>query len=329
MSERPFPPSARRLALARRAGLNASSPVVVGGIAFAAMALGVSVVFSNSRSGVVARIGTALADACAGRTSLDASSAGIAAIGNQLALSVLAIAAPIVVAVAVVALAGQLAQTRALWLPRRRIDGAPTLDNGPAARTRRAALDLAFAAAIISVAFAWLWFASPRIAALVELDAHDMLVAGAALVASALAALAVAYVALGIVDALARHAAVAHALAMTAADKREDERLAAADPRWARERAALARPSLEGATVLILGDDAAVAIAWDARRRPVPTRVATGRRAYATQLLGLARRHGIPVHRDATLAASLVGAEGPVPAADWPAVATVIAALRR
>jgi hypothetical protein len=35
------------------------------------------------------------------------------------------------------------------------------------------------------------------------------------------------------------------------------------------------------------------------------------------------------VHRDAMLAASLAGAEGPVPAADWPALATVIAALRR
>ncbi|HEY1550905.1 MAG TPA: EscU/YscU/HrcU family type III secretion system export apparatus switch protein [Kofleriaceae bacterium] len=322
MSERPFPPSARRLALARRAGLSAASPVVVGGLALATAAIGIAMSFGAAHD-AGAQLAAAIADACAGRAALTST------LGRQLATSALAIAAPILGALAAVAIAGQLAQTRAVWLPRRRVDGAPVLDNGAGARTRRTALELAFAVAIASVVFGWMWLMAPRFAVLVMLDPHDLLAAGGALLLAAIAAIAIGYLALSVIDALARHLALARSLAMTATEKREDDRLAAADPRWAQQRSALARPSLEGATVLVLGDDVAVAIAWDARRRPTPARIAIGRRAYATQLVGLARRHGVPVHRDAMLAASLAGAEGPVPAADWPALATVIAALRR
>ncbi len=334
MSERQFPPSARRLALARRAGLSAASPVIVGGLVLATAAIGLAISLGATHN-AAARLATAIADACAGRTSLDAIASthdlpgAISGLARELAMSVLAIGAPILAAVAAVAIAGQVAQTRAVWLPRRRIDGAPSLDNGAGARTRRTAVELVFAAMVAAVMFGWLWLMAPRFAALLELGLHDLLAAAGALLLGALAAIAIAYLALGIIDALSRHLALARSLAMTAAEKREDDRLAAADPRWARQRSALARPSLEGATLLVLGDDVAVAIAWDARRRPVPTRIAIGRRAYATQLIGLARRHGLPVHRDATLAASLAGAEGPVPAADWRALATVIAALRR
>ena len=63
-------------------------------------------------------------------------------------------------------------------------------------------------------------------------------------------------------------------------------------------------------------------------RRPIPTRLLEGRGARATQLLGLARRHRVPVHRDATLATALAG-EGPVPERDWPRLAEIIAAVRR
>jgi flagellar biosynthesis protein FlhB len=322
MSERPFPASARRLALARRAGLSAASPVIVGGLVLATAALVLAMTLGATHN-AASRLASAIADVCAGRTSLDGS------LGRELAASALAIAAPILGAVAAIAIAGQVAQTRAVWLPRRRIDGAPSLDTGAAARTRRTALELGFAAAIAAVVFGWVWLMAPRFAALVALDTHDLVAAAGALLLAAIAAIAIGYLVLGVVDALARQLALARSLAMTAAEKREDDRLAAADPRWARQRSALARPSLEGATVLVLGDDVAVAIAWHARRRPTPARIAIGRRAYATQLVGLARRHGVPVHRDATLAASLAGAEGPVPAADWPALATVVAALRR
>jgi flagellar biosynthesis protein FlhB len=315
VSERPFPPSSRRIGLARHAGLTAASPVLVSGLVLATGAIAIA-----AARGLASHLADALAAACDGRGSLAP---------NDLALAVLAIAAPVLGAAALVAVAGQLAQTRAVWIPRRRIDGAPAIDRGAGARTRSVTLELAYALAVGAVGLGWLWLMAPRVAALVELDPAAMLPAAAALLGSALAALAIAWLALGVIDAIARHVELARALAMTGAEKREDERLAAADPRWARERAALARPSLEGASVLILGDDAAVAIAWDPRRRPVPTRVAIGKRAYTAQLLGLARRHGVPVHRDHMLAAALADAEGPVPAAQWSALAAVIAALRR
>ena len=38
-------------------------------------------------------------------------------------------------------------------------------------------------------------------------------------------------------DALARHLELGNALAMTTTEKREDDRLSSADPRWARQRA--------------------------------------------------------------------------------------------
>jgi flagellar biosynthesis protein FlhB len=120
---------------------------------------------------------------------------------------------------------------------------------------------------------------------------------------------------------------------MTALDKREDDRLSAADPRWARMRRALIREPSVGtavarAAVVLLGDDVAVAIAFDPSREPVPTRTMSGRRARSTQLVALARRHRIPVHRDTDLARALVGADGPVPEPYWARLAEIVAAVR-
>jgi flagellar biosynthesis protein FlhB len=64
-------------------------------------------------------------------------------------------------------------------------------------------------------------------------------------------------------------------------------------------------------------------------RRPVPIRTAAGRDARATQLVALARRHRIPIHRDSSLAISLAEADGAVPEAHWPRLAEIIAAVRR
>jgi type III secretion system FlhB-like substrate exporter len=47
------------------------------------------------------------------------------------------------------------------------------------------------------------------------------------------------------------------------------------------------------------------------------------------QLIGLARRHRVAVHRDADLAARLVEHEGPVPEAEWARLAELVAAVRR
>lgn len=277
-------------------------------------------------------VASAIAAACDQRGSLDRRPDAALHPGD-LPLAVVALAMPLFV-MAIVASLGHFAQTRTLWLPRRRIADAPQIARGAGPRTRTAAFELASAAAIGAVAFGWLWRSAPRLAGLVELSAADMLAAAAALGAMLVAALATTWLVLGVVDSLIRHAELARALAMTAAEKRQDDRLAAADPRWARQRAALARapsvePAVRDAAVVLLGDELAIAVAWDPLRRPVPGSVASGRGPRATQIVGLARRHGVAVHRDAALVASLGETLGPIPDREWARLAEVVAAVRR
>jgi len=314
---RTFPPSPRRRSLARQAGLTAVSPLLVGGVALGVAASALVLVARSA----AAMLGGWVAAACDGHASLAPS--GIAAAVGELA-------APLAGAIAFAALAAHLAQTRALWLPRRRVPDAPVV---PPAAVRRTALELAGAVACACAAVCWLWAMAPRLAGLFALGATSLAAAAGALVASLLATLAIAWLVLGALDALVRHAGLKAALAMTPAEKREDDRLAAADPRWRARRAAIARgpavsDAIAGATVVLLGADAAVAIAWDPVRRPVPIRLAAGRRARATQLVGLARRHGIAVHRDLDLAHALVDGEGRVPDAHWARLAEIVAAVR-
>ncbi|HEU4729446.1 MAG TPA: EscU/YscU/HrcU family type III secretion system export apparatus switch protein [Kofleriaceae bacterium] len=318
---RPFPATARRRALARQAGLHPGSPLLVGALAAAAL------LAALTRAGAAAldRLGAAVAAACTGRAALAP---------DALPRTVLALALPLVGAAALAAAIAQLAQARAAWLPRRRIPGAPVPEAGPLPRTRRAAGELAAAAGIGAIAFGALWWAAPHLAALLQLELPALVAGAAGLLASLAAAIAVAWCVAGVLDALARHAAFTRSLAMTAAEKREDDRLAGADPRWRARRAAIqrgqhassARDAIAGAALLVLGDDAAVAIAWDPVRRPIPVRTATGRGPRATQLLGLARRYQLPVHRDPALAAALVDHDGPVPEPEWPRLAAILAA---
>jgi flagellar biosynthesis protein FlhB len=315
---RPFPPSPRRRALARRAGLHAASPLLVGGGAAAAALIALGAV-----AGTLAdRLGAAIAAACRGTAVLAA---------PALPGATIAAALPVLGAAAIAAVVAHLAQTRGVWLPRRRLAGAPAPQAGAAPRARRAAGELAAAAGIAGVALAWLWRSAPEFAALTGAAAGAA--AAAPRIAGGAAAIAVAWLALGAIDALARHAALARALAMTAAEKRDDDRLAGADPRWRTQRAALRRspdpgPAIASATLLIVGEAAAVAVAWDPARRPVPVRTAAGRGPRAAQLLGLARRHGVAIHRDPALAAALVDGDGPVPRRHWPRLAEIVAALR-
>jgi flagellar biosynthesis protein FlhB len=318
-ADRPFPPSPRRLGLARRSGLSAASPMLVGGVACGAALLAVVALAHAARE----RLGASIAAACSTEPTPDALDAG------QAIDATLALALPIVGIAAIAAVIAHFAQTRALWLPRRRLEGAPALDAGPAARTRRAGQELVAGAVIGGVAVGWLWLVAPRLAALPHLPA-----AAAALIASALAALVIAWLALGALDALLRYAELGGALRMTAREKREDDRLAGADPRWRELRAEAGREprvreAIAGSTVLLLGNDAAVAIAWDPARRPVPLRTATGRGARVTQLLGLARHHRLPVHREPLLVDALITGDGPVPEAHWPRLAEIVAAVRR
>jgi type III secretion system FlhB-like substrate exporter len=386
MTDRPFPPSPRRRALSRRAGLHAASPLVAGAVACGAALLAAS----GLAAAAGARLGAWIAAACraagdphvaagargaalgfghipagtpgaasglvpaaAGAPSAAAplfagdpgallglghapSPAGDAGAGAVLAPLVpadapgalLALALPVLAAAAVAAVIAHLAQTRALWLPQRRVAGAPTVERGAAERATRAAFELAGAAVIAGCTLGWLWLAAPRLAALPSVP-----LAGGALIASAAAALTAAWAGLGVLDALWRHTELARALRMSPRDKREDDRLAGIDPRWRDHRAKASRTTpaeaVAGSTLLLLGDGAAVAIAWDPARRPIPTRTIAGRAARATQLLGLARRHRIPVHRDVALAAALSAGDGPVPEPHWPRLAEIVAAVGR
>jgi len=324
---RPFPPSPRRRALARQAGLHAASPLVVGAAAAAATLATLAMLGGATAH----RLGAAIAAACGGRTELPP---------GAVTEAVLAIALPLTGAAAVTALVAQLAQTRAAWLPRRRIPGAPALEAGAGPRTARAAGALASGIAIAGVALVWLSWAAPHLAALVGLGPLTTPAAGGqsltgttALLVNLGAALVVAWSAIGVLHAVLGHAALSRALAMTSADKREDDRLSGADPRWRARRQALHRgPSasdaVAGASLILLGDDLAVAIAWDPVRRPIPLCTATGRGPRATQLVALARRHRIAIHRDAALAAALCDTDGPVPDSCWPRLAELVAATR-
>jgi flagellar biosynthesis protein FlhB len=308
---RPFPPSARRVALARQAGLTAASPIVVGAVACAG-AIAVGVVLGRA---AVAMIGGWIADACAGRATLTP---------DRLLGGILEIALPVVGAAAIVAIVAQVAQTRALWLPHRKIPDAPSVDPRTVTRT---SMDLGSTIVIGVIAFGWLWTMAPRIARLVTAPVAS----GAWLVASFFVALAIAWITIGTIDALLRRAELTGVLAMTREEKREDDRLASADPRWRARRAAIARgPSIQDAVAraacVVLGDDLAIAIAWNATRQPIPLRTVSARGARATQILGLARRHRIPVHRDPELAAALVDGEGPIPDRWWSRVAALVAA---
>jgi flagellar biosynthesis protein FlhB len=264
-------------------------------------------IFASARAARTA-LGDSVAAACDGRATLAPSS--VTAV-------VLTVAAPVVGICALAALAAHFAQTRRLWAPRRRVTGAPSQPK------RRGLLDLAAGVAVAAVGLGWLWIAAPGLARLIAI--LDPLTAAATLLGGLGVALVVAWIVAGAIDAISRHVALSGALAMTPAEKREDDRLASIDQRWRRRRA---EPELAGATLVVLGDDVAVAIAWDPVRRPIPARIAAGRGARATQLLGLARRHRIPVHRDNELARALDGM-GDVPRARWARLAEIIAATHR
>lgn len=334
---RPFPPSARRRALAHAAGLTAASPIVVGAAAWIGALVAV-LVFGRA---VAARLGALVTAACSRAATPSPVSPGSSdspmassvpaapSFGPGMVSEMLAFIAPVLVAAALAALVAHTAQTRSLWLPRRKLRGAPALERS---RVQHAGHGVLGAITIGGITFAWLWAIAPRLGMLV----HEPQ-AGALLLVGFVATLGAAWVALGALEALLLHGDLARSLRMTAAEKREDERLAGADPRWRRRRAEVGREprqrdvrdAVAGASVVLLADGLAVAIAWDPVRRPVPVRTASGRDARATQLLALARRHGIAVLRDPDLARALAGGIGPVPEAHWARLAEIIAATSR
>ena len=319
--DRPLPPSPRRLAEARRAGRVPWSPALVGGAALAGGALALAVASSGGAFAAMLADGAraaALADPIA-----RARAASPAAIAGEVAV----LLAPVALVAAALALAAHLAQTRALWLPRR---AGPRL---PAASPRRAAtflVALARGVALAAIAGAVIAGAAPLLArhtgAPVALTGALALTLAIVVVAH-LAAGAIALGALDWLERVRRHRAD---LAMSARDARDERRETEADPRWRRlrGRAAADDDAVRAALVVIVSDDAAAALAWHPRWQPVPrvTTAARGRAALA--LAALARRHAVPLHRDAALAPALAALAGrAVPDRLHPAVARVVVAV--
>ncbi len=315
--------------LARRAGIVGASPLVVAAAAWLAALLGVEL---TARS-AAAQLAVWIEDACTG------SAASLTL--PRLAGAVLALAAPMIAAAALAAIVAHVVQTRSVWLPRRRILGAPTLPADAAARARGTAFTLVAALGLAAATLIWLWTVAPRLGTLLAIDDAGRLVAGAAFIAGFATTLALGWVVLGVVDAVARWVQLAAALRMSATEKREDDRLAGADPRWRQARASAARRShpradddigdaVRGASLVIRGEGIAAAISWHAVLRPIPTRLVAGRGARATQLLALARHHGVAIHTDTALAVSLAAdADGPIAPAHWHRLAGVVAAVQR
>jgi flagellar biosynthesis protein FlhB len=265
-----------------------------------------------------ARLGDAIVHGCAASDGADLGNIRI----DSVASTVLSVAVPLLGASALTAVVAHVAQTRALWLPVRRIRGAPAV---PRHRGTWTALHAANVVVLGGVTIGWLWLTAPQIATLVH--APDAVPRA---LGSFATTLAIAWVALATIDALLRRHHLAQALQMTRVEKREDDRMTAADPRWRAQRLDVLRSSVADlvarSALVLVGDNIAVAIAWDARRQPVPIRTATGRHAHASQILALARRHRIAIHRDVDLAKQLVGGEGPVPDSCWPRLAEIFAA---
>jgi type III secretion system FlhB-like substrate exporter len=349
---RPHPPTPRRRALARQAGLSGHSPLLttaavwalaaalLGGLAATArqllggwVAAGCQLAAQRGTPATDALLTASIGQRAAGSVT-GATAADLAGVPRPTALidAITHLAGTPLLALAAAALIAPLAQTRAGWLPRRRIPGAPALPAGLAARARRGALDLLAAAAVLATGGAWLWFVTPRLANLLALPATALLGLAAAALLAVLATLTIAMVALAAGDAALRHLGLQAALRMTDAELREDARAAGADPRWKARRDAAARPPLRDAlataALVVLGDDLAVAIAWHPARQPAPRRIAAGAGAQATAILALARRYRVPVHRAPALARPLADGAEDVDRARWPEVADLVAASR-
>jgi flagellar biosynthesis protein FlhB len=291
-----LPPTPERRALARRAGIVPLSPALTAAAAWTAGAA------------LLAWAGGAVA----GRLAAVAR-AGVAGAGGEVAgalpaalAEVVSLAAPLVAAIAAVAVLVHLGQTRTPWLPRRRLRGAPRPRGGAGRRAADAGLGLLAMAVGGAIA-----------GRVVLVHGADLVRASApqalAVIAIGLVQVAAGLLAVGVADAglrVLRHAAD---LRMTPRERRDEERARAGDPRWRRlrrERAAAdgSLAAVAGSAVVIADEVAAVAIAWHARWSPVPRIVVGGTGRAAMAVVAAARRHGVPIQRDGELAAALAGA---------------------
>jgi flagellar biosynthetic protein FlhB len=312
-----LPPSPERQALARRAGIVPISPALTGAAAWAAGAA----LVAGAGGAVAGRLAAVARAGVGGAVGGNVDGALLAALAE-----VVSLAAPLIAGIAAVAVLVHLAQARTPWLPRRRIRGAPR----PRAGARRRAGD----AVVGLVALTAVGAVTGHVVAAHGADLVRATPAQAlGLVATGLVRVAVALVVVAVLDAglrLLRHAAD---LRMTPRERRDEERARSGDPRWRRLRRDRAHggslAAVGGAAVVIADEAAAVAVAWHARWQPVPRILVGGTGRGALAVIAAARRHGVPVQRDADLAMALANAApgAAVAAALHPRLARHLAAV--
>jgi type III secretion protein U len=151
--------------------------------------------------------------------------------------------------------------------------------------------------------------------------------------------LALALLALGVIDLLLARRRHLRALRMTRDEVKRDYKEAEGDPAHRGERQRLHRELLEQRMVeevrradfvVVNPDHIAVALRYDAGGDAAPVVVAKGERLVAERIKQIAREAGVPIFRDVGLARSLVGlAEGgEIPAALYEAVAEILRAIQ-
>ena len=328
MSEnRPHPPTPRRLAEARRAGWIAWSPALVAGAAIAAGAAAVAAIGAAWLDAA----GGALAAGAATASSPDPVTAATGLDARAVIADLAALAVPFLALVAGAAVIAHLAQTRGLWIPRRRGRGLPAPADDATRRATLSAVALARGAVVALVAGGLIASAAATLAAHTGAPAAATGALYGTLAALVLAHGAAAAIALGALDWLLRARHLHADLAMTPRELADERRETEADPRWrrARARAAADDDAVRTATVVVVADDLAAALAWHPRWQPVPRITAAARGRAALRLAALARRHRVPLHRDPPLATALAALPGRLaPDHLHPALARVIAALR-
>ncbi|HVV83667.1 MAG TPA: EscU/YscU/HrcU family type III secretion system export apparatus switch protein [Kofleriaceae bacterium] len=322
--ERSLPPSARRLELARRAGVVLTSPAVV-----AAVALAVGVAAAVAAIGVVgASVASFARDGWSHAAERAPVSRALDVDGARLVGRAAGLATPVVLAACGAALLATAVIARGVVVPRRRIRGAPPAADDAGARATDALVALVRVAAMAAVAVGFLVDRLPAIAAVAGGTSADVPLRLRDLAVGLVARVAVAAVAASVLELAVRAARRRGALRMTVREARDEQRETAGDPHLRRRQGDASRADVRAriadAVVLLVGDDRAVAIGWQPGRDPRV--LARGAGVTARALRAAARARRVPLAFAPALAGSL-DATGPVTASDQPALASLLAAL--
>lgn len=321
--DRSLPPTARRLALARRAGVVLTSPAVIGAVALVAV-----VAATTAALGGVAATLAADGRAAWQHAAEDGAIArALATRPGAVTATALGLAWPLALAAAGAALVATAVLARGLVVPRRAVTGAPGPADDASARGVDALLGLVRVGALAALAGAFVVDRLPALAGLAGRGPTTVATATGALALSALGYVALGAIVTSGLELAVRAARHRAALRMTAREARDERKDGEADPtlrRRLRARAGDARAQLDRALALFVDGERAVALGW--RRGQPPTVVALGAGITARALASAARLRRLPIVPMAPTLAALTR-PGAVPVAAQPSVAATLTAL--